>query len=128
MQIVIFHEKHGDRYFVSNSQKDLEAVALKVVLERDGEGYWYYFDSEKSTEPKVSKADGLKLGGRLKEASVLEWIDYERNLREYNYEQKDKETLQKIKTEKNGELALKFLRSRRDAEYEGFDIEEPEKF
>lgn len=130
--IVVFHEKHGDRYFLVNNQEDLEALAVHMVLERAGMGYWYYFESEKPTEPKVSKAEGLKLGGRLTEASVLEWIDYERNLREYNYEQKDSETLDKIKggwkSPEIRKLALRFLENRRDSEYEGFDVESPEEY
>lgn len=40
-KVMIFKEKHYDRYFVINDEVDKAKVALKILRERDAEGYWY---------------------------------------------------------------------------------------
>lgn len=40
-EIMIFKEKHAERYFVVNSKEDQHKVALKILRERYNEGYWY---------------------------------------------------------------------------------------
>jgi nicotinamide mononucleotide adenylyltransferase len=57
--IVVFKEKHGDRQFVVPTREALEKVALKIVLERDEEG-WYEFP-QFPTQPDISVEQAEKM-------------------------------------------------------------------
>ena len=39
--IIVFKEKHDNRYFVVNGIEDKKKVALKILRERESYGYWY---------------------------------------------------------------------------------------
>ena len=83
-RILVLNEKNGNRYFYVPTDEDLERAALKIVLERNEDGYWY--------------------------------------------DERDKQILDRILTNKNGKLALRFLKSRDNFEYEGVEVEECENF
>lgn len=40
-QIIIFHEKHGDRYYLANSDDEFYGAFLEVFVQRYTEGYWF---------------------------------------------------------------------------------------
>ena len=120
--IVIFHEKHGDRHFIVNTMQELEKVALKIVLERNEEG-WYSFDYDQPVEPKVSVEEAKKLGMAGVVAAVeREWSDYKYNKKQYEDGIRLKAALDKIVKNKDGEIALQFLNSMKDGEYERFEV------
>lgn len=133
--IIVFHEKHGGRYFMANNQDEMEAIAVHIVLERKKRD-WYYFMHEDGIPPlpKVPLEDATeeKFGKDIVRRIQQEWRQYNNSLREYNTGQKEKETLDRIKGGYNSpeirKLALKFLYSHRDYEYEGFDVETPEEY
>jgi hypothetical protein len=41
-KLLVFKEKHGERYFYIPDDKTLFAAALKVLTQRHGDGYWFY--------------------------------------------------------------------------------------
>ncbi len=135
MQILIFHEKHGDRYFAVANQVDIEAVATKMVLERM-KGDWYYFIHEDGIPPlpKVPLADATeeKFGKEIARRIQQEWRQYNNMVKEYEQGQADKELLSRIKSGYQSpevrKLAWKFLQARAVWEYEDFDIEEIEEY
>jgi hypothetical protein len=121
-QIVVFKEKHGDRHFIVNTRQELEKVALKIVLERNDEGYWYDFSSKEPVEPKIKKEDAEKFGDNIANAITREWKDYEYSVKQYKKDKVLKDALEKIVKNKDGGLALQFLESMKDGEYEGFEV------
>jgi len=124
----IFKEKHGDRYFIVHNQTDLEKVALKIVLERHEEN-WYYFDYEVPVEPKMSIVDAKKFGmNGVIEAVKREWDSYKYNKNQYEEGIKLKAALEKIVKEQDGATALQFLDEMKDGEYEGFEVIKGEDF
>ena len=127
-QIVIFREKHGDRHFVVHTMQELEKVALKIVLERNEEG-WYSFDNELPKEPKVTIEDAKKLGMDGVVAAVeREWSNYKYSKKQYDEGLVLAVALKKIVENNDGELALKFLNSMKGGEYEAFEVISGETF
>ncbi len=39
--VLVFEEKHGDRFFHLTSEEDLRKAMNQICLERAKEGYWY---------------------------------------------------------------------------------------
>ena len=127
-QIVVFKEKHGDRHFIVHNRGELEKVALKIVLERNEEG-WYSFEYEKPTEPKMSVEDAKKLGMDGVVAAVeREWSNYKYSKKQYDDGIKLKAALEKIEKEKDGAVALQFLNDMKGGEYEAFEVISSESF
>lgn len=65
-KILIFKEKHANRYFLINSRGDRAKACHKILLEREAEGYWYpslksveedLKSQEKSLMSQFSKSD-----------------------------------------------------------------------
>ena len=52
MKIIHFQEKNADRYFVFNSDEELKKIFLKILKERQKEGYFNddYIHKEKVAE------------------------------------------------------------------------------
>jgi hypothetical protein len=126
MKILVFKEKHGDRYFdASTSEKELD-VYLKVAKERIKDSYWYDTDCLVPNEPEISKEQIAKMkDSGLKTAAIQEWRIYETNL---SYVKECEQTEKLIKLVKKGDkqAAKTLIQNRRDGEYEGFEIEETE--
>lgn len=55
-RILVFHEHHGDRYFIVNSDKERDQVICQMALERCNieDGYCPYDDEERA-EPSLFK-------------------------------------------------------------------------
>ena len=57
-KIVVFKEKHGDRYFDASTPELTRRALLRVFRDRAGEGYWY----ERPAMPDLSRSnDYLKI-------------------------------------------------------------------
>jgi len=54
-QILIFKEKHGDRYFDASTPEMKSAAFLKILRERFTSGY--YYEKPKSPERNLSRED-----------------------------------------------------------------------
>lgn len=126
MKILVFKEKYGDRYFdASTPEKELDAY-LKIAKQRIKDGYWYDIDCVVPEEPEISKEQIAKMkDSGLKTAAIQEWENYEYNLR-YLKECEETEKLIKLVKKGDKQAAKTLIWSRRDGEYEGFEIEETE--
>jgi len=120
--ILVFKEKHGERYFLVPTVEALQKAALKVALERNEEGYWYDFDEEAPVEPKIKLEDAGKFGDNIASAVSREWRDYEYKVRSYKQSLCLKNMLDKIVKEKDGATALTLLQEMSEGEYEGFEV------
>lgn len=125
-QILIFEEKHGNRYFIVNNRPELEQVALKIVLERNEQG-WYCFNDEavEPNKPKIPLSEAASYGN-LEKAIKEEWESYENQLKWYKKNKLLAETLDTILTKKDAPLALRFIKELQGAEYEGWELVTPE--
>ena len=126
--ILVFKEKHCERYFLVPTVEALHKAALMVVLERNEEGYWYNFDEEAPIKPKMEKDDAERFGESVANTVKREWEQYNYDLRSYNKSLRLKAMLSKILSEKDGQAALNFLQDMSDNEYEGFEIIEGESY
>jgi hypothetical protein len=127
MKIIIFHEKHGDRYFDASTQDKINAACHKIVLERlDDKRYSLKPSLWSVAEPELTRdqVENLPNGSVRREAERQwkEWENYEYNKRA---EEQDISALKRIQAG-DKELAYKFLHSRRHNEYERFTIKEVE--
>jgi hypothetical protein len=123
--LLIFKEKHGDRYFHVPNDKTLFRVALYVLTERYKQGYWYPkpSDQDKPTPPDINEAGIAKLPQSLQGTAKKNLQEYKRALAEYTDLVSEYEGIKKTVDTENGRAAWILLRNRRDAEYEGFDLE-----
>ncbi len=125
-KVIVLHEKHGDRYFMVPTLKDLEKVSLKIVSERYLEGCWYYGD-EKPEEPEISLKQATTMKeGALKNMVTDSWKSYKTNLKYYEESLISEQLLKDAIKDSDGGKALQFLNNRKYNEYEGFEIVECE--
>lgn len=68
VDVMVFKEKHYDRYFVVDGIEDQNKVALKILRERYEMGYWY---PTVETIEKRKKSDFLRLTGSY-DSSVID--------------------------------------------------------
>ena len=127
-RIIVFDEKHGDRYFDASTAAKLQAVALKILTERLKSGYWYFKpepfkeDPEKEIE-KLTKDSEQITDSFLRNAAEERIGRLHKGLDAYKRDTRMWEEIQKAVKEKDGNLAYQLLNSRRNYEYEGFDLE-----
>lgn len=127
-QIVVFKEKYGERHFIVNTRQELEKVAIKIVTERNEEG-WYDFEHEKPIEPKMTVADAEKFGmSGVTEATKREWENFKYSKKAYDEGLKLQVALERVINAQDGEAALQILRANKDGEYEGFEVISGEEF
>lgn len=50
-KILIFKEKHGDRYFNADTDEARARAFYRILKERNTDGYWYYRNYESATLP-----------------------------------------------------------------------------
>ncbi len=122
--LLIFHEKHGSRHFLINSEVDLHKVALTVVKQRIEEGWYDIFEPE---EPKCPKRPDDNAEGYVQRAYTKELESYKFWRKEYFNQKELWELLQKI-NKNDGEAAYQLLEIRSNHEYEGTETEFLENF
>ena len=62
--ILVFREKHADRFFIVNSPEDTAKVCHKILLERDEDGWYPDYDRTR----KEMRETESRLRSRLKES------------------------------------------------------------
>jgi hypothetical protein len=123
--IVIFKEKHSNRYFHIPDIDTFCKVALKIVSERFKES-WYGDESDyQIDEPGLSREQVEALPeGKIRHDAMKRIADYEAEMKgkaRYIIEYK---TSKRVVKDKDGAGALMFLLNRgKDGEYEGWDIQ-----
>ena len=125
--ILAFNEKHGDRHFIVHTREELQKVALKIVLERNEEG-WYEFNVKEPVKPDIEleKADSFSVG--IANAIKSDWGHYRLSLENYKSNQKMKTLWDKVAKNNDSKAALELLEENKDGQYEGFEIITPESF
>lgn len=85
-KVMLFHEKHGYRLFLAETQEQMEAAALKVLTDRLADGWWFDEEDEKEIERVVKHQD---------KAAALTIIA-ERSRQGYEYEEWHFEYLEEV--------------------------------
>lgn len=104
--ILIFHEKHGDYYYICNTKEDFCKAAMHKLKARLALGYWYH-DDELDEEQIAIKEAAAYCGTIWEEPELYQ----------------DKTWAEKIVATNDIEQAYVFMHHRSDHEYEGMTIE-----
>ena len=127
--VLIFHEKHGERYFHVPTENHLHAACLLVLTERFNVGGWYHDPcTEKKHSwdpdpPQMSLEEIEKLPeGTIRGAAKKQHDKYSKWVQEREEGHREYLRIQEAIEEEDGAKAYYLLRSRSDYEYEGFTI------
>jgi hypothetical protein len=122
--IVIFKEKHGDRYFIANNQEELGKICLQVLTERFDDGYWYYKPEPLGEDDKIIdipedlpedvKGDIERRNGAMRN-----------KIRSHKYAVHDYKLIEKAYQDRDPKAAYHVLQNRSAYEYEEMAIEYP---
>lgn len=135
--LLIFKEKHGNRYFVINSFQEQLNVAFKIVKERMNNNEYPSSDEAEQFIARVREEEGqvaeaLTSLSKVKGAAIAQTSqDLQNRLIKLNRTIMEHQMylgmLQKIEQDKEPTVNfVKFLYERRDFEYEGYTYEELE--
>ncbi len=116
--ILVFEEKNGKRYFYVANDKALFAAALKVLRDRNRDGYWWSKPG-KPTAPDITEEQIPNLPKSLHDTAKEALAEYKEELRDYERDV----AIQKAIREKDGKMAWRLLYARRHAEYETVELE-----
>ncbi len=128
--ILVFNEKHADRYFVVLNQQELESACWKILSERFHEGCWYYApeESDKPKAPDYTMEQAKQLKGEAQKAAIREVVSYNSKLRTWDREQNQYIRIKNAVESKDTKAAYELLKERGDYEYEGLSLEQSEDF
>lgn len=140
--IVIFKEKHGDRYFDASTDELLDRALLSVLRERyaegllggDGSNAHYVVEKYEQDEVAMMTDEEVEaLPASLQQDANRKRRGYQNALREYEAEKSERADIEKLCTlpfedalrlrYKKNSLVLTIARSRNEYEYEGWTIE-----
>lgn len=126
-RIIVFKEKHGNRYFDAATDEKLHAAALKVLRDRFNIG-WYYPPASLKEDPMAKIAELEEALKVLKDSDLIKQTkkkieQTKREIMSRKEQVLEWLTIQKALEESNGKLAYQVLNFRRDYEYEEFDFE-----
>lgn len=126
VRVLSFHEKHGTRHFLIMNQEDFGKAALQIVKERK-DWYGYLYKEEEPIPPKPSLEEAISSGFDCEVCHKIEklWNEYKTRMKEF----KDaKMQLGLLKAALSGDdvSAVRFLVSRKNYEYEGWELMIPE--
>lgn len=133
-KILIFNEKHGDRYFDASTDEKLHAACLKILRERVGpEGYWQFINPVDWESEWVQKyIEGWDIEDAEIETIAIESVQKQVRAQRAKARQRRNEYLRadeqwaraRVALEENdGEAAYQILQERDGGEYEDFTIE-----
>lgn len=129
-QLIIFHEKHGDGYYLVESREAEEKMFLQVLEERNQYGWYKWMKDYKPCRhtndpvPTYTKEDIMAMPDSMeteKKRLLAEFSKWEREEKEAQKIRTDWEKIQKTIQEKNGKMANYLLDEFRDGEYDGFE-------
>lgn len=126
--VLVLEEKHGRRHFNVADDEALFRASLKILTERFEQGYWYGTreDIEKPEAPDFTKEQVAAMPESLMREALRKLRKYDTDKQQYDAEVEDYDNIVTAVKTKDGRLAYQALRSRQDAEYEGFSIERME--
>ena len=126
--ILIFKEKHGDRYFDVSTESRLFGACLSVLKERFDEGWWYEPPEGNEPEPPTLSLEeiGKLKEGRIKQEALEEHKSYNRDLVYFEEAARLYKNIKQAIDNKDGALAYQCLLARSNGEYERMELEFPE--
>ena len=94
IRVVVFKEKHGERYFLIRNQEDFAAAALTLIKDRHDQGWFRYLEGrpERPKGPKTSleDAEAGKFDPQIcKEVKEL-WRQYAEALKQSDIEDEER--------------------------------------
>lgn len=120
-QILLVHEKHGTRFFYVPEEKDLHAVALKIVKERHANDY--YQAPYELEQPDVDEESISSLPKAVQRAAADAWKRYRNDLIEHQRQLDDFNLAEAAVEQNDGEKAWELLQVRSEYEYENCKLE-----
>jgi len=127
-RILIFKEKHGDRYFLVSTEEEMKLICKKIFEERDAQGWYSWQVNQKEpVKPDFEEASIENLPKSMKDDATKKWKDYKRELSNFKELQENLELYKRAK-EGDATACYYFLDEQRDGEYEGYSFEDPEDF
>lgn len=125
-RIIMFEEKHSNRHFVYSTREEFYAIMLYVLTERFESGDWYWEpEAPDAMEMALDEIEKIK-NVATKEFALEKYHDYQRELKEFEKENRLYKNIEKAVNEKDGKLAYIVMVDRRKHEYENFETIEPE--
>lgn len=121
--VLVTGEKHGERYFHVLTLDAFRKACLKLVKERNEEGWYEYEDASEIEKPALTKEQVAWLPeGRVRNTAEEEWTEYENQLKRVEGEKHERALLARALKD-DGAAAAELLAARKGHEYEGFEIE-----
>jgi hypothetical protein len=124
--LIVFKEKHGNRYFRLASKEDLSGAALTILKERLKNIYIY--KSKGPVELDFTIDDVENMPPSLKESAMSKLKDYNRRISEAEKDNEDYYLSQYAIENNDGEIAWYVLMCRVDYEYEGYSLQKFESY
>jgi hypothetical protein len=148
-EIIIFKEKHSDRYYIAETPEQKAKAFLKVLRERNAQGYWYHeptepvvtlsdydraftelSDEEVANLPEAIKAEAVQSRSRATRRQIGVQAEYKRDKFWWDQLQEllalpEDEAVTKVAGARQGvafSLAEDLLDAHADYEYEGYAI------
>lgn len=128
-QLLIFDEKHSNRYFLCKDQEAVGRACLIILAERIDPAYGYIQhpgpESDLRLEPELTKEEIEKLPEKYRKKELATVQTNARERRDWAEAVELFENAHKAVANKDGNLAYMILNDRSDYEYEGFSFEAP---
>lgn len=127
-QLVVFHEKHGDNFYLVESREAESKMFLEVLKDRFSIGWYSWMKNHKpyGMKPPYTKDDIEKMPdsmGSEKKKYLLELSKWEREESESQGINNDYQLILKAIETNDGLIAEKIIREYSDGEYDGFEYE-----
>lgn len=129
-QILVFEEKHGERYFIVNTLKDFKAVCKHVFEERLDQKWYANFDNggvDKPVPPDFDESVIPSLPPSMQEEARKKWNRYKNEVNSYNVQNRTLVLFEKAKTG-DPDACAAFVHYMRSAQYEGYKMVEPDEY
>lgn len=127
-RILIFEEKHGDRFFLVSSVEEFHLACKKIFDQRVDQGWYNWItEEEEPTMPDFAEETIPSLPESMRTEAKNTWTRYKNQLASY----KDNQHLLKImEIAKGGDAAAccEVLKELKGNEYEKFRFEDPESY
>lgn len=121
--VLVCHEKHGQRFYVVDSDEELLKVAVTILRGRLKEGHWYHDPGPEPVPPDFDEAAVPKMPRSMQAGARKVLQEHKERLRFWNREKTDWEGIVQAAASADGELAWQTLRDRSDWEYERISLE-----
>jgi hypothetical protein len=122
--LLVFKEKHGERYFNIPDDTALFAACLKVVSERLKEECWYLEpDGEVPKTPDFTREQIASMPESMRADAEKKLAAYIREMQEFNEEIADFAKIKEAVESRDGRAAWQIVCDRGRYEYEGYSLE-----